>query len=548
MHTRFKMKVSERGFFKGIDPLLGSLSMLLIIAFVFFTALDVEQSAKVFEELKSLILQKLNWYYVGLISTFFFICAVLMIGKLGNVKLGADDEQPEFSTFAWFAMLFGAGMGIAMLFWSIAEPISHFQGNPFLDMAGIEPLTPEAAQVALRLTFFHWGFHGWAIYAVAGLAMAYFAYRKGLPLTIRAALYPVLGERANGPLGYLIDLLVIFAAVFGVATSLGLGVAQLNAGLNFALGIEVSAVNQTLLVALISIIVVFATVSGVAKGIRIISEWNIKLTVVFLLFFFLAGPTVYLLGTFVTSMGDYLSNMVFVGAWVDPTPGSPWQGWWTVFYWGWYIAFTPFVGMFIARISRGRTIREFLFGVIITPCIASFVWIVLFGGTALHMELFGAGGIIEARNADLSLTLYKTIEALNVPSLTFAVSLMSFVMIITWFVTTANAGTMVICSTLALGSETPPNRFRVFWGVGIGAVAAVLLIVGGLHALQAAAIISSVPFSILMIMMLYALLRSLLTDSAYRAASAPLLVPSPSPAIAVAEATSTQRDSTTQAL
>lgn len=514
-----KMTVSSSGLFKGIDPILGTLSMLLIIGFVAFTSLNVKEAAIIFSGLKGLILKNFNWYYVGLTSAFFFICGWLMVSKLGNVKLGADDEKPEFSTFSWLSMLFGAGMGIAMMFWSIAEPISHFQGNPFLAMEGIAPLTSDAARVALRLTFFHWGFHGWAIYAVAGLAMAYFSYRKGLPLTVRAALYPILGDRVNGPLGYVIDLLVIFASVFGVATSLGLGVAQLNAGLNFALGFKISTINQLILIGVISIIVVLATVSGVAKGIRIISEWNIVLTILFLLFFFIAGPTLYLLGTFVTSMGDYISNMVFVGTWVDTKPGSDWQGWWTVFYWGWYIAFTPFVGMFIARISRGRTVREFLFGVIILPCIASFIWIVLFGGTALHMELYGQGGIIAARNADLSLTLYKTIEALNVGAvMTFAVSILSFVMIVTWFVTTANAGTMVICSVLALGSEAPPDRFRIFWGAGIGAVAGALLLAGGLQALQAASIISALPFSIVMIMMVYSLIRSLTQDSSYRAA------------------------------
>lgn len=511
------MSVSGSGLFQGIDPVLGILSMLLIMGFVAFTSINVKDAATIFDGLKGLILKNFNWYYVGLVSAFFFICAWLMISKLGSVKLGTDDEKPEFSTFSWLSMLFGAGMGIAMMFWSIAEPISHFQGNPFLAMEGIAPLTPDAARVALRLTFFHWGFHGWAIYAVAGLAMAYFSYRKGLPLTIRAALYPIFGERINGPLGYVVDLLVIFAAVFGVATSLGLGVAQLNAGLNFAFGIEISSINQLVIIGCISIIVVLATVSGVAKGIRLISEWNIVLTILLLLFFFIAGPTLYLLGTFVTSMGDYLSNMVFVGAWVDTKPDSEWQGWWTVFYWGWYIAFTPFVGMFIARISRGRTIREFLIGVIILPCIASFIWIVLFGGTALHIELYGQGGIIAARNADLSLTLYKTIEALNVGVvLTYGVSILSFVMIITWFVTTANAGTMVICSVLALGSETPPNRFRIFWGVGIGAVAGALLLAGGLQALQAASIISALPFSIVMIIMVYSLIKSLLNDSSYQ--------------------------------
>ncbi len=345
--------------------------------------------------------------------------------------------------------------------------------------------------------------------------MAYFAFRKGLPLTIRSALYPILGDKIYGPTGHAVDLLGVFATIFGVATSLGLGVSQMNAGLNYLFGMEISVINQVILIAVISVAATFSAVSGVAKGIRILSELNIKLTAILFLFFLFAGPTVFLLGFYVTSVGDYLWNMIPMGFWTDPNPESQWQGWWTVFYWGWYISWAPFVGMFIARISRGRTVREFLLGVILVPCLVSFLWLSLFGGTALHMELYGDGGIVAAVNDNLTTALYVTLEALNIEWATWAMAALATLMILTWFVTSADSGTLVICTLLSMGSENPPHKFRVIWGLGVGAVAAVLLLAGGLKALQAASIAAALPFSIVMIMMIIGLLSSMLTDSDY---------------------------------
>lgn len=514
-HKKHKADIADTGLFAGINPSMGILAKAMVIAFLVFTVLNVDVAGGIYADIKNWIQTTLNWYYVSLISIFFFLCLWLTSSKLGNIRLGADDEKPQFGFFSWFSMLFGAGMGIAMLFWSIAEPIYHFQGNPLIDMAGIEAQSAEAAQVAMRISFFHWGFHGWAIYAVAGLAMAYFAYRKGLPLTIRSSLYPILGEKIYGPAGHAVDLLGVFATIFGVATSLGLGVAQMNAGLNYLFDIEISVVNQVILIATISIVATFSAVSGVEKGIRILSELNIKLTVVLLAFFLFAGPTVYLLGFYVTSIGDYLSHMVQMGFWTDPDPKSQWQGWWTVFYWGWYISWAPFVGLFIARISRGRTVREFLLGVILVPCLVSFLWLALFGGTALHIELYGAGGIVDAVNNDLTTALYVTIEALNVEWATYAIAALATLMILSWFVTSADSGTLVICTLLSMGHKNPPQRFRVIWGLTVGAVAAVLLLAGGLKALQAASIAAALPFSVVMIMMVVGLLSSMISKSEY---------------------------------
>ncbi|WP_461538247.1 BCCT family transporter [Spongorhabdus nitratireducens] len=509
-------QIADSGWFTGINPSMGILAKSMVMVFLVFTILNVDFASDIYNNIKNWIQTTLNWYYISLVCAFFFLCIWLVSSKVGNIRLGADDEKPEFSFFSWFAMLFGAGMGIAMFFWSIAEPLKHFQGNPFMEMAGAQAGTMEAAQIATRITFFHWGFHGWAIYAVAGLAMAYFAFRKGLPLTIRSALYPILGEKIYGPTGHAVDLLGVFATIFGVATSLGLGVSQMNAGLNSLFGMEISITNQVILIGVISVIATFSVVSGVAKGIRILSELNLKFIVILFAFFLFAGPTVFLLGFYVTSLGDYFWNMIPMGFWTDPNPESQWQGWWTVFYWGWYISWTPFVGMFIARISRGRTIKEFLLGVILIPCLLSFLWIALFGGTALHMELYGAGGIVEAVNSDLTTSLYVTIEALNIDWATWAISALATLMILSWFVTSADSGTLVICTLLSLGDENPPVKFRIIWGLGVGAVAAVLLLAGGLKALQAASIAAALPFSVVMVLMLVGLIHSLVADSGFQ--------------------------------
>ncbi|WP_079203538.1 BCCT family transporter [Pseudomonas sp. CC6-YY-74] len=514
-----KYNIARVGFFKGINPTMGVLSKILVLGFLIFTIYDPKYAGDAYESLKNTIQSAFDWYYVGLVGVIFLLCIWLGSGKRGNIRLGADNEKPEFSYFAWFSMLFGAGMGIAMLFWSIAEPINHFQGNPFLGMAGIDPKTPEAAQVAMRISFFHWGFHGWAIYAIAGLAMAYFAYRKGLPLTIRSALYPIFGDKIYGPIGHAVDLLGVFATVFGVATSLGLGVSQMNAGLNYLFGLGISTLNQVILILVISALATFSAVSGVAKGIRILSEWNVKITTLLFAFFLIAGPTTYLLGLLSTSFGDYLWNMIPMSFWVDPNPEGQWQGWWTVFYWGWYLAWTPFVGMFIARISRGRTIREFLIGVIVVPSLVSFLWIALFGGTALHMELYGAGGIVDAVNNNLTTALYVTIENMAVHWLSWLMAALATLMIVTWFVTSADSGTLMVCTLLSIGDKEPPRKFRIIWGMGLGAVAAVLLLAGGLKALQAASIAAGLPFSIVMLMMIYGLMKSIIYHPEYESDS-----------------------------
>ena len=500
--------IQKTGWFAGANPVMIVGSAVLVAAFVLFTVVVPDLANEIYSAAKAYIASDWAWFYVAIMSGFLFFSLWLTISRYGDIRLGKDNEKPEFSLFAWFSMLFGAGVGIGILFWSIAEPIYHFQSNPFIAEGGGQSV--EAAQVAMRIAIFHWGLHGWGLFAVIGLALAYFSYRKGLPLSIRSSLYPIIGERIYGPIGHAADLLAVFGTVFGIATSLGLGAQQMNAGLNHLLGIEISLTNQIILIVLISILATLSVLSGVNKGIRILSEWNMRLTMVILSLFVIFGPTAYVLGAIVTNTGDYLMNAVELGMWVNPDPDSPWQGWWTVFYWGWWIAWAPFCGVFIARISRGRTIREFILGVLIAPTMLAIIWISVFGNTAIYLELYGAGGVVDAVNNDLTMALFKTIELMNDNAfVAMSMAVICTFMLVTYFITSADSATLVVCTLISMGDEHPPARYRIFWGAAIGAVAAVLLFAGGLKALQTASIVAALPFSFVVIVAAFGLYKSL---------------------------------------
>lgn len=374
---------------------------------------------------------------------------------------------------------------------------------------------------AMRVTYFHWGFHAWAVYVMVGLCLAYFAFRKKLPLTLRSALYPIFGDRIYGPIGHAVDLLAVFGTVFGVATSLGLGVSQMAAGLNVLFGVDAGITTQVILIAIISVVATLSAVSGVGNGIRIISEWNIYLSIVLVAFFLFAGPTEWLMGFFVTTIGDYLWNAVPMGFWVaGEASDKSWQGGWTIFYWGWWISWAPFVGMFIARISRGRTIREFMVGVMFVPTTIAFFWLCIFGGNALYMEIHAAGGAGTAglldmvRSWNLPSALFGTIERLtDINWLSWTMSALATLLLATWFITSSDSGTLVITTMLSMGDDNPPQKFRIIWGMGEGLVAAALLLAGGLKALQTASIAAALPVSVIMLMMTYGLCKSLKEDS-----------------------------------
>jgi choline/glycine/proline betaine transport protein len=502
------MSQHNSGFLNGIHPMMAIGSAGLVAAFVLFTLISPQTADGLYSSARDFIAAELSWYYIVLMNLYIALALVLVFSRYGTIRLGADSDKPEFGYFAWFSMLFGAGIGIGILFWSIAEPMYYLQGNPFIDADQV--LTADAAQVAMRVTIFHWGLHGWALYAMLGLCFAYFSYRKGLPLSIRSALYPILGERIYGPIGYIADLLAVLGTVFGIATSLGMGAQQMNAGISYLLGIDISTETQIVLIAIISIVATISVLTGVNRGIRILSVLNMRLTMLILALFFIFGPTVYLLSAIGANTLDYLTNAPALGSWLAPAEHRQWQSDWTIFYWGWWIAWSPFTGIFIARISRGRTIREFLLGVLGAPTILTILWITLFGNTAMSIELFGDGGVVAAVNDDRTTALFKTIELMDLGLwLTGIMATICTVMLVTYFVTSADSATLVICTLVAMGDNNPPARLRIFWGIAIAAVASVLLFAGGLQSLQTASIAAALPFSVVLVLATYGLLKSL---------------------------------------
>ena len=493
------------GWLKGLNPAVAIGSKSLIAVFVLFGVLMTEKASGLFAALRDGIIASLSWYYIGIVAASLGVAIWLMLSRFGRVRLGRDEEEPEFSYFSWISMLFAAGMGIGLVFWSIAEPITHFQDNPFIESGQ----TAEAAQVAMRLTAFHWGLHPWSIYVLVAIVFAYFAFRKGMPLTIRSALHPLLGERIWGPIGHVVDILAIFATTFGVATSLGLGAAQINTGLNQLIGIEIGLGWQLGIVAVITLFAVTSVVSGLDRGIRLLSEANLWLSIAILVAIASLGPTAYLLDWTLQTAGDYLQNVLWLSFWTDANSNRGWQASWTTFYWGWWISWAPFVGMFIARISRGRTIRELIVGALFVPTMMTLVWLCIMGGTALNFELNGGAGIVEAVNTDTTLALYATIKELDAGLIGTLMAWSATLLIATYFITSSDSGTLVVNTILSVGETNPPVVHRVIWGLSEGVVAAVLLAVGGLEALQAAAISAALPFSVIMLLMMAGLIRSL---------------------------------------
>ncbi|MFG6177792.1 BCCT family transporter [Halomonas sp. THAF12] len=509
----------------------------LVLAFVLFTGLGPGLAGELFGAVRAWIESTFSGYYLVTVMLLIAVCAFIVVSRHGSIRLGDDDSRPEFSNFAWFSMLFSAGIGIGILFFGVAEPVFYldnsgafgYPNNPHADMAGATALGHERAIDALRVSVFHWGLHGWAIYVIVGMSLAYFAYRKGLPLALRSALYPFIGERIYGPIGHLVDILGVLGCVFGVATSLGLGVSQMAVGLERLAGISAGLDTQLVLIAVISLVSILSVVSGVQRGIKLISELNIWVSVLVVGAFLLGGPTLWLISAFGETLVDYAANFIPMGLWYADEPGpAAWQQAWTIFYWGWWLAWAPFVGLFIARISRGRTLREFVLGVLLVPTLIIFVWLVIFGGSALYQELHAAGGpgsagIIELVNAwNLPAALFASADGIaGTGALGWLLSAMMVFLLMSWFVTSSDSGTLVLTTILSLGNDEPPQRFRVFWGVVIGLVAAVLLVAGGLKALQTALIAAALPLSGVILIMTAGVLVSLLRESRHSTSTAP---------------------------
>ena len=504
--------VAKSGFFAGSNAVMAVASMVMIIAFVVFTIWDVDYSGAIFAEAKDFIIGTLDWFYVLVVTLTLLFIIYLLMSRFGSVKLGKDDDEPDFSTFSWICMLFSAGLGSGLIYWGVAEPMYHVQGNPFLTREGIEPGTVEAAGVAIRITNFHWGLHGWALYVLVGLSLAYFSYRKGLPLSLRAALYPVLKHRVYGPWGHVVDLIGVFGTIFGLATSLGLGVAPIAAGLQDLGWMSNTTTNHLILIGAITIMGTASAVSGVGKGVRILSEVNVWASLVLLLLFLILGPTAFILGMVISGAGDYLWNVIPMGFWIDNEVDRQWQSWWTIFYWGWWIAWCPFVGLFIARISKGRTIRQFCFCVLLVPTSVVVLWMGVFGGAAYGVDLFNGAGVVDAVNSDYASGVFKTIEGFGVSSLVTPITILTTILLISWFVTSSDSGTLVMCTMLSMGDEHPPIKFRLFWGITSGVVAGVLLLAGGLGALQTASIVAGLPIAVILLMMVWGVFHTLQRD------------------------------------
>ena len=452
----------------------------------------------VFSTLQSNVISSFSWYYV--LITAFFVAFALWLGfsRFGDIKLGKDDDKPEFSMIAWISFLFAAGMGIGLVFYGVAEPLSHF-ANPRPGVTGTET---ELAQKAMSQTFLHWGVHAWAIYVVVGLALAYAIHRRGRPISIRWTLEPLLGKRIRGGWGNLIDVIALVGTVFGVATSLGLGVLQISAGLEKT---GVAAANLTTQIVVIAVVVAFtilSLISGIGRGMKWLSTTNLLLAAALLLFLLIVGPTEFLFREFVQSIGNYLQNFIGLSFTVSAfagEAGEQWQASWTTFYWGWWMSWAPFVGVFIARVSKGRTVREFVGGVMLVPTVLTFLWFSVLGGNAIHRELFGQGGLVAADGSvDADSALFDLLAGLPAgTALTFGAILLIGI----FFVTSADSGALVMSMIATGGSTEPPKRIRIFFALLASVLAIALLITGGLQTLQTAAILSALPFSVVMLMM-----------------------------------------------
>ena len=474
----------------------------IIIALLLYTVALPKQAQSLFTLIQASIVDNGSWFYVLTVAFIFFFVIFLGISRFGDIRLGPDHSTPDYSLVTWISMLFAAGMGIGLMFFGVAEPLMHYLSPPTAQTG-----TVAAVKEAMKMTFFHWGLHAWAIYAIVALVLAYFSYRHNLPLTLRSALYPLIGDRIYQWPGHLVDIFAVVSTVFGVATSLGLGASQVNAGFGYLFGLDVSTTNQIIIMCVITGLAIISVATGLDKGIKILSETNMLLAIILLALIFILGPTVFLLQAYLQNIGDYLADIVHNTFNLFAYKKTDWIGGWTIFYWGWWLAWAPFVGLFIARISRGRTIREFIVGVMLIPTVFTLFWMTIFGNSAI--DLVHNQGVVELGNMvsqDSSVALFVFLE--NFP-LTNVLSFFSVLMIVIFFVTSCDSGAMVVDMLCSHGRNDTPLWQRVYWAVGIGAVAAILLLAGGLNALQTMTIASALPFTLVLLLAIIGLIKAL---------------------------------------
>jgi choline/glycine/proline betaine transport protein len=476
-------------------------SVVLILAMIITTLLTGERANAMFETVQAFISNNTGWFFTLSVNAFLIFSIVIAFSRFGSIRLGGANAKPEFSTMAWFAMLFSAGMGIGIMFWSVAEPIYHFLSPPMA-----EGETVEAARQAMSLTYMHWGFHAWGIYAVVALSLAFFAFNRGLPLSFRSVFYPILGDRIEGWIGDVVDIMAVLATLFGLATSLGLGVKQVSAGLNHLFATPDTIWLQVGLIVGITLVATLSVILGIDKGVRVLSEANIRIAIIFLIFMLFVGPTIYIMSSFVQNIGHYANNILAYSFWNESYEGSTWQNSWTVFYWAWWVSWSPYVGMFIARISKGRTVKEFILGVLIAPSIVTFLWLSAFGGSAISLEMQGIGNVGAAVQENVATALFFFLEQFP---LGFFTSIIAIILVMSFFVTSSDSGSLVIDSLTSGGKLEAPVGQRIFWAQTEGAVAAVLLLGGGLNALQTASITAGLPFLFILLLMCYSLYQGL---------------------------------------
>ncbi|MFC3079691.1 BCCT family transporter [Phenylobacterium terrae] len=464
-------------------------------------------SDRIFQAAQAWVIDSFGWFYVAVVAGFLVVVVALAFGSTGRLKLGPDESEPDFPYPSWLAMLFAAGMGIGLMYFAVAEPVQHYAAPP----EG-EPRTFAAAREAMVITFIHWGVHAWAIYAVVGLSLAFFAHRKGLPLTLRSGLHPLLGRRIYGPIGDAVDIFAIWGTLFGIATSLGFGVAQMNSGLAYLLGIPSNPVVQVILIVVVMGAATISVLTGLDRGVRRLSELNLVIAVCLMLFVLAVGPAGFLFKALVQNFGLYLDHFFIRTFNLYAYEPRGWMANWTLFYWAWWIAWSPFVGMFIARISRGRTVREFVIGVLLVPTGFTFIWMTVFGNTAIALDMGAAAGAIsQAVTDDLSTALFHFFEQLPGSAIT---STLAVLLVAVFFVTSADSGSLVIDTIASGGADDTPRWQRVYWCTLEGAAAALLLLAGGLGALQAATLVAALPFAAIMIALCFGLVRQMNADVA----------------------------------
>jgi choline/glycine/proline betaine transport protein len=487
-------------------PVVFPISALAVVAITAYALIRPEAAGAVFGDTQTFVQDTFGWFLISVVALLLVVSIYLAISPYGKIKLGPDDSKPDYTTPAWFAMLFSAGMGIGLVFWGVAEPI-YIAGAP----PRAEPGTEAANMEAMNFVFHHWGLSPWAIYAIIGLGLAYFGFRRGLPMTIRSLFHPLLGDRIHGPIGHAIDILAVVATLFGIATSLGLGATQVAAGLNRVFGWDAGDAGLLIIIAVITGMATISVVSGLDKGIKILSQTNIVAATGLALFVLLVGPTIFLLFAFVENTGNYIQNifntLAFTGTYAGESADTFLNDW-TIFYWAWWISWSPFVGMFIARVSRGRTIREFILGVLLAPTAASFAWFTIFGNTALQNQAV----IDEVNEVGEDVGMFALIENLPIPGgLVTAMSLLVIFVVTVFFVTSSDSGSFVVDMLTSGGDLHPAVETRVFWAISEGAVAAALLLAGeeALEGLQAGAVSAGFPFAIVLLLATWSLLKGL---------------------------------------